>query len=138
MQDSELQFLGAGDADLVSLDLERNRIAGMSGRGGHQQRGEYEELFHVSLLVQRACELARTLGAGERAGFRDLRHPGDAATTGGTGRAGTVTHITFAFVARALAFRIIVERHSERRQQGIGPHRTLRRGAVRLCPQIIG
>jgi hypothetical protein len=81
------------DADLVSLDLEGNRIAGLGGRSGHQQRGENEEFFHVSLLVQRACRLARTL-CGPTIGFRDLRHPG-----------GTVIQITFGAVSGALVFR---------------------------------
>jgi hypothetical protein len=34
----------------VAVDLQRNRIAGMGGRAGHQQRGEEIELFHRSLL----------------------------------------------------------------------------------------
>ena len=40
MHDSESQFLGTSMRTLVSVDLEGNRIAGVGGRGGHQQCGE--------------------------------------------------------------------------------------------------
>jgi len=40
MHDSESQFLRRLDADPVSIDLEGNRVAGIGGGAGHQQRGD--------------------------------------------------------------------------------------------------
>ena len=45
------------DVDLVSVDLEGNRIAGMGRRGGHHQRGEYIKSFH-RIPLGLACEPA--------------------------------------------------------------------------------
>ena len=51
------------DVDALAVDLERNAAAGMGRGGGHEQRGDDKELFHVSLLVMcgRLLQLARTL-----------------------------------------------------------------------------
>lgn len=52
------------DADLVSVDLERNRIAGVRGSGCHSQRGDNVELlrdrlFEFERTGERRCEPAR-------------------------------------------------------------------------------
>src|ERR1700739_4504423 len=56
---------GHRDLDMMSFDVEGDRIAGIRGGVRHQQRRENKELLHVSLLgslwVWSASEFARTL-----------------------------------------------------------------------------
>src|SRR6266702_2189380 len=68
------------DADALAVDLERDSVAGMGRGGGHDQRGEDIEFFHVGLLVDvwAVVELARTLVEAGGA-LCDRRHDATAA-----------------------------------------------------------
>ena len=109
MQDSELQFLGAWTRILCPSIWKEIELPAWAAGVAISSAARTKKLFHVSLLVQRACELARTLGPAN-ARFRDLRHPGDAAAAGCVRRPGTVIQITSGAAARALVFRTTIER----------------------------